>query len=175
MTRDYDLLPLPFRVGPNMIPQGGYSWNTFTATVTSDDSRRIYGGGGVDVGGYYGGDKRTYRANVNFLPRETLLVENQLHAQRDHAAGRADLRDQHAEHPGQLLAVADTLREGVRAVQRRAPARHAQPVALVDLPARQRFLRRVQPGVGHRRAGAATRCASRNRVLAVKLTYWLSR
>jgi hypothetical protein len=77
VNRDYDLLRLPFRLGPNTIPQGGYFWNTFTTSVNSDDSRRLYGGGGIDVGGYYGGDRRTFRANVNFLPRPTLLVENQ--------------------------------------------------------------------------------------------------
>jgi hypothetical protein len=76
-NRNYDLLPVPFRLGPHVIPVGGYFWNTFTTTVTSDDSRRIFGVGGVDVGGYYNGDKRTFRASVNFLPKPTLLVENQ--------------------------------------------------------------------------------------------------
>jgi len=77
VLRNYDLLPLPFRLGPNVVAQGGYFWNTFTTTVASNDSRRLYGGGGVDIGGYYSGDRRTFRANVNFLPKPTLLVENQ--------------------------------------------------------------------------------------------------
>jgi hypothetical protein len=76
LVSDYDLLPEPFRIGPTVLPMSGYSWDTFTAAVSSDDSRRVYGGGGVDLGSYYSGDKRTYRANVNFLPKETLLVEN---------------------------------------------------------------------------------------------------
>lgn len=75
-SNDYDRLPAPFRVGPNSITAGAYSWNTFSTTYTSDDSRRIFGGGGFDTGGYYGGDKTTYRANFNFLPKETLLIEN---------------------------------------------------------------------------------------------------
>lgn len=76
MANDYDLLPSSFRVGANSIPSGGYDWSTLSASVSSDDSRRIFGGGGADVGGYYNGDKRTLRANFNFLPTETLLVEN---------------------------------------------------------------------------------------------------
>ena len=55
---------------------GAYSWETFSANYSSDDSRRVFGGGGVDLGGYYSGDKRTLRLALNFLPRETLLVEN---------------------------------------------------------------------------------------------------
>jgi len=74
--RDYDLLRAPFRIGPNEIAPGGYTWDTFVANYTSDDSRRVFGGGQVDLGGYYGGDKSTFRANFNFLPKETLLVEN---------------------------------------------------------------------------------------------------
>jgi hypothetical protein len=75
-SRDYDLLPSPFRIGPNAIPRGGYKWDVFSATFSSDDSRRIYGGGGIDVGGYYNGDRRTFRANLNVLPKGRLLVEN---------------------------------------------------------------------------------------------------
>ena len=75
-TRDFDLLPAPFRIGPTDIAPGGYTWDMFAASYTSDDSRRVFGGGQVDVGGYYGGDKRTFRANFSVLPTETLLVEN---------------------------------------------------------------------------------------------------
>lgn len=76
LTNAFDLLPTPFRVGPKSVPVGEYDWNTFSATYNSDNSRRAYGGGGFDAGGYYGGDKRTFRANLNFLPMETLLIEN---------------------------------------------------------------------------------------------------
>src|SRR5207249_5009346 len=47
-SNDYDRLPSPFRVGPNSIAAGVYSWNTFSTTYTSDDSRRLFGGGGFD-------------------------------------------------------------------------------------------------------------------------------
>jgi hypothetical protein len=76
LTNSYDLLPAPFRIGPSIVPIGSYDWNTLSTTYNSDNSRRIYGGGGVDLGGYYSGDKQTLRANLNFLPMETLLVEN---------------------------------------------------------------------------------------------------
>jgi hypothetical protein len=38
-------------------------------------SRRVYGGGGIDVGSYYNGDRQTWQGHLNFLPLETLLVE----------------------------------------------------------------------------------------------------
>ena len=100
VSRNYDLLPAPFRVGPNIDPAGGYAWNTLPATYSSDDSRRIYGGGGVDLGGYYSGDKQTLRANLNFLPQGNAARREQLHAQPDHPAGRAHLRHQHARTRG---------------------------------------------------------------------------
>ena len=76
LLSEFDRLSEPFRVGPDLIPVGAYSWETFSANYSSDDSRRVFGGGGVDLGGYYNGDKRTLRLALNFLPRETLLVEN---------------------------------------------------------------------------------------------------
>ncbi|MBI2834223.1 MAG: carbohydrate binding family 9 domain-containing protein [Acidobacteria bacterium] len=75
LDRDYDLLPSPFRIGAGEIPPGGHDWDTFRASYSSNPGRRVYGGGGVDIGGYYNGEKRTYRATFNVLPTETLLVE----------------------------------------------------------------------------------------------------
>ena len=73
---NYDLLPSPFPLGPNAVPPGGYSWNTVVANFTTNDSLRMYGGGGIETGGYYNGDKQSFRVNLNVLPKETFLVEN---------------------------------------------------------------------------------------------------
>jgi len=76
LDRDYDYLPYDWETGGGVIPIGGYTWNTFRASYTSNQSRRVYGSFGVDLGGYYGGDKETVRASLDFLPLETLLFEN---------------------------------------------------------------------------------------------------
>ncbi|MEQ1730691.1 MAG: hypothetical protein ABL982_20165, partial [Vicinamibacterales bacterium] len=76
VASDFDNPTDPFRIGPTTITPAGYDWTTLSASASTDDSRGIYGGGGVDVGGYYGGDRRTIRASLNLLPLETMLVEN---------------------------------------------------------------------------------------------------
>lgn len=75
-TRDFDLLPADWRIGAGTIPRGGYGWNTLRMSYSTNNSLRVYGGGSVDYGGYYSGDKTTYRGDINFLPLETLLFEN---------------------------------------------------------------------------------------------------
>ena len=75
LTRDFDELPFDWAVGRGTIPAGGYDWNTFKASYASNQSRRVYGSIETDFGGYYGGDKQTVAGSLNFLPRETLLVE----------------------------------------------------------------------------------------------------
>jgi len=76
LDRDYDYLPYDWETADTVIPIGGYTWNTFRASFASNQSRRVYGSLGLDLGGYYGGDKQTVRASFGFLPLETLLVEN---------------------------------------------------------------------------------------------------
>ena len=76
LSNDYDLPVRPFRVGPSSVPVGGYSANTFSASFATNDGLRLYGGAGADVGQYYGGDKKTLRANLNVLALETMLIEN---------------------------------------------------------------------------------------------------
>ena len=73
--REYDYLPSDWRTGAGTIPAGGYTWNTVSASYSSNRSRRVYGSASLDVGGYYSGDKQTLRGSLNFLPLETLLVE----------------------------------------------------------------------------------------------------
>jgi hypothetical protein len=74
--RDYDFLPFNWTFGNGTIPIGGYDWNTLRLLYSSNSSKRVYGGGEVDLGGYYNGDKQTYSLKLNFLPKDTLLVEN---------------------------------------------------------------------------------------------------
>ncbi len=88
LDRDYDDLPFDWRVGTGAIPAGGYSWNAFKASYSSDQSRRVYGSIAADLGGYYSGDKQTYSGSLNFLPRETLLVETSYTRNRITLPGR---------------------------------------------------------------------------------------
>ena len=76
VSDEYDLLTSPFKIGPNSVAPGGYSFTTFSGSFGTDRTRRVYGGVGADFGGYYGGNKRTLGANLNFLAQETLLFEN---------------------------------------------------------------------------------------------------
>lgn len=57
IDRDYDFLPLDWPIGPALVPMGGYDWTTVRLGFGTNQSRRMYGGGGVDVGGYYHGEK----------------------------------------------------------------------------------------------------------------------
>ena len=76
VSNEYDLLDSPFDVGPNAVAPGAYSFNIVSTSFGTDDSRRVYGGGGAELGEYYGGSRRTLTANLNFLAQETLLFEN---------------------------------------------------------------------------------------------------
>ncbi len=73
--RDYDYLPYDWRTAGGVVPIGGYTWDTFRASYSSNRSKRVYGNVSYDTGGYYNGDKQTYGAGLSFLPLETLLVE----------------------------------------------------------------------------------------------------
>ena len=75
VTRDYDFLPEPFRLAGTDLPVGGYDWTTTSVGYRSNSSRRVYGNVSVDAGGYYGGDRQTYRGSVNFVLGKTLLFE----------------------------------------------------------------------------------------------------
>jgi hypothetical protein len=75
IARDYDFLPEPFPLAGTAVPIGGYDWTTASVSYSSNPSRRVYGNAGVDVGGYYGGEKQTIRGSVNFIIGRTLLVE----------------------------------------------------------------------------------------------------
>lgn len=75
VSRDYDLLTDPFRLGAGVVEPGGYRWNTGRVAYSSNPRLRVTGGGSVETGGYYSGDKTTVSASLSVLPTETLLVE----------------------------------------------------------------------------------------------------
>ncbi len=78
LSNEYDLLDSPFNIGPNTVAPGGYSFTALSTDFGTDDSRRLYGGAGADLGGYYGGRRLTLSANLNVLAQKTLLIENNL-------------------------------------------------------------------------------------------------
>lgn len=71
----YDYLPFDWSTAGGVIPSAGYNWRTVRASFTSNQSRRVYAVLGADRGGYYSGDKQTFRAEVGVVPKDTLLVE----------------------------------------------------------------------------------------------------
>jgi hypothetical protein len=75
ITRDYDSLIAPFPTGGAFVPPGEYEWDTASVGFSTNQSRRVYGGSTLEVGGYYGGDKQTLRSNLSFLLGRTLLFE----------------------------------------------------------------------------------------------------
>jgi hypothetical protein len=76
VTRDYDMLPYNWTIGPGRtIPTGGYTWDTFKASYSTNSSKRLFGGPSIQLGSYYNGSKRSYKLTLNFLPLGELLVE----------------------------------------------------------------------------------------------------
>jgi hypothetical protein len=73
--REFDVLPVPFRVAGVDLPVGQYDWTTTTLSYSTNQSRRVYGNAGVDLGGYYSGDRQTFRGSLNFILGRTLLFE----------------------------------------------------------------------------------------------------
>ncbi len=71
----YDFLPFNWSTAGGVIPSRGYSWHNLRGSYTSNQSKRLYGSISADRGGYYSGDKQTYRASLNVVPKDTLLVE----------------------------------------------------------------------------------------------------
>ncbi len=70
------MLPYNWTIGPGRtIPFGGYTWETFKTSYSTNQSKRVYGGPTIQYGGYYSGTKGSFRAALNFLPLTRLLVE----------------------------------------------------------------------------------------------------
>jgi hypothetical protein len=75
VTRDHDVLTQPFATGGTRVDPGAYDWTTTSVGFNTNQSRRVYGGSTLQLGGYYGGDKQTLRSNLSFLLGKTLLFE----------------------------------------------------------------------------------------------------
>ncbi len=76
LSRDYDLLPYDWTIGPGRtIPSAGYTWDTFSTSYSTNSTKRLYASASVDLGGYYSGTKRSYRVAVNVISLQRLLVE----------------------------------------------------------------------------------------------------
>jgi len=71
----YDYLPFDWSTAGGRIPSGGYAWRNLRGSFTSNQAKRLYGSISVQNGGYYSGDKQTYTASLNVVPKDTLLVE----------------------------------------------------------------------------------------------------
>lgn len=174
ITNDYDLLVVPFRVGPNTVAPGGYSSTTFATDFGTDDSRRVFGGGSAEIGEYFGGTRRTFRANLNFLAQETLLFEN-------------DYTRNHISLPERPTHVTNTLNTRVSysvspTLFLKAFVQYNDDRSLANLnlmlwsiyrPGSDLYV--VYNHGWETGIPGADRLRVRNRSLAVKLTYWLSR
>ena len=75
LDTQYDFLPFNWSTAGGLIPSAGYDWRTMRGSFTTNQARRIYGQASMERGGYYSGDKQTYRADLNVVPMDTLLVE----------------------------------------------------------------------------------------------------
>ncbi len=174
VASDYDHPTEPFRIGPTTVATGGYDWTTLSASASTNDSRRIYGGGGVDVGGYYGGDRRTIKASLNVLPRETLLVENSytrnvitLHGVPTYTTNVLGSRVSYSLSPTLFVKAFVQYNDDRRLANLNLLLWSIyRPGSDVYIVYNQGFETEV-PG--------PTSLRTRNRVLSVKLSYWLSR
>jgi hypothetical protein len=72
----YDFLPFNWSTAGSLIPSASYSWSAVRGSYSSNQSKPVYGSVSADVGGYYNGDKQTYRAEFSVVPKDTLLIEN---------------------------------------------------------------------------------------------------
>jgi hypothetical protein len=75
VTREYDNLSVPFATAGTVLPVGDYSWTYASMVYSSDRTRHVFGTVAADLGGYYNGDRRSLRANININIGKTLLLE----------------------------------------------------------------------------------------------------
>jgi len=75
VTREYDNLSVPFATAGTVLPIGDYSWTYASLVYSSDRTRHVFGTIAADLGGYYNGDRRSVRANININIGKTLLLE----------------------------------------------------------------------------------------------------
>jgi len=75
VTSEYDNLSVPFATAGTVLPIGDYSWTYASLVYSSDRTRHVFGTIAADLGGYYNGDRRSVRANININIGKTLLLE----------------------------------------------------------------------------------------------------
>ncbi len=71
-----DVLRAPWRTAGTVIPAGHYDWRSVRLGYTSNQSKAVYGAASVERGGYYAGDRQSYRVELAFVPKDTLLFEH---------------------------------------------------------------------------------------------------
>jgi hypothetical protein len=59
LQRLFDSVPAPFPIGDVRIPAGGYAFDNMKAIYTAGQQHRVSGSSSVEVGSFYGGDKKT--------------------------------------------------------------------------------------------------------------------
>jgi hypothetical protein len=75
VTHEYDNLAVPFATAGTVLPVGDYAWTYMSMIYSSDRTRHMFGTVAADLGGYYNGDRRSVRANININIGKTLLLE----------------------------------------------------------------------------------------------------
>ena len=74
---EYDNLTAPFATAGTTLMPGSYSWTYASVSYSSNRTRRVYGSVGADAGGYYDGDRQSFRTNLTLQVGKTLLFEPQ--------------------------------------------------------------------------------------------------
>jgi hypothetical protein len=75
VTREFDFLTAPFTTAGTRLNEGEYRWTNYSAQVSTNQAKRVYGSLSGESGGYYSGNRDAVRAAVNFQLGRTLLVE----------------------------------------------------------------------------------------------------
>jgi hypothetical protein len=89
-TLEYDNLTTPFATAGTVIRVGTYSWQYATVGYNSDRTKRVFGSVGTDLGGYYDGNRQSFRANLSLQVGKTLLFEPNYTHNRVQLPGRPD-------------------------------------------------------------------------------------
>jgi hypothetical protein len=122
VTRRHERLPMNFLISPGVVvPAGGYSYDTLTASYTSAQQRKISGTLSVSYGGFYEGTRTsvTQSGRVGFSPHvglEPNVTLNWVHL---------PFGDFTARLVGLRLAVAPTARLGFSALTQFNPSVHS--------------------------------------------------
>ncbi len=77
VDRDFDFLPFNWTIGAGHDSDRRlHLEHAEGALQLEPEPARLRRAARSDLGGYYNGDKQTYTASLNFIPRQRLLVEN---------------------------------------------------------------------------------------------------